>query len=388
MRLFATAPLGVENLLAAELQGFGAGDVRETKAGVAFAGDLGVAYTACLWSRVASRILMPIDEFPVHSPDDLYTGVRATDWRQHLTPDSTFAVDFSSTGSAIAHTQFGAQRAKDAIADQFRDRGGRRPSVDRACPDVRINIHARGDRAVLSIDLSGESLHRRTYRTHTTVAPLRENLAAAILLRAGWPRMAAEGLAFLDPMCGSGTFPIEAALIAGDIAPGVRREYFGFLRWRQHDAALWQRLLLDAHARAEQGMARLPPIAGCDGHSSAVRSARQNLARAGLEGRVTLAQADVRDSFPPGGAEGGLLVVNPPYGERLGSREDLRPVYAALGSVLRERFEGWTAWLLTGSEELAFATGLRAERAYTLYNSNVRCRLLKFPIAKRFRTTY
>lgn len=385
MRLFATSPLGVENLLAAELQALGAGDVRETKAGVSFTGDLEVAYAACLWSRVASRILLPLSEFPAASPQQLYDGVRATDWRRHLGPDATFAVDFSSTGSVLAHTQFGAQRAKDAVVDQFRDRSGRRPSVDRGRPDVRINVHVRADRAALSIDLSGDSLHRRGYRVRTTAAPLRENLAAAILLRAGWPQLAAQGMPFLDPMCGSGTFPTEAALIAGDIAPGLRRDYFGFLGWRQHDPGIWQRLLQDAQQRARHGQVRMPAISGCDCHAAAVRSARQNLARAGLEGRVTIAQTDVHDISPALGVSG-LLVVNPPYGERLGGGEDLRPLYAALGAVLRERFEGWTAWLLTGDEELAFAIGLRAERAYTLHNSNVRCRLLKFPIGTRFRS--
>ncbi len=387
MRFFATAPKGVENLVAGELTALGARGVRETKAGVNFEGSLELAYRACLWSRVANRILLPLCRFPAATPAELYDGVRSIDWRQHLQPNATFAVDFSSTASAITHTQFGAQKTKDAVVDQLRERCGQRPSVELARPDVRVNVNVRADAATVSIDLSGESLHRRGYRGENTPAPLKENLAAAILIRAGWEAMAAQAAPFLDPMCGSGTLPVEAALIAADIAPGLGRDYFGFLRWRQHEPRSWQHLIDAARERRAAGLLRLPTIVGCDQDPDAVRIATMNVARAGLDGRVRIETGAISDCRPPAApaASPGLIAVNPPYGERLGNVEELRGVYAELGAVLRERFEGWTVWVLTGNEELAFTLGLRAERAYTLFNSNVRCRLLKFRIGRSFR---
>ncbi|HEY5997992.1 MAG TPA: THUMP domain-containing protein, partial [bacterium] len=231
LSLFATCPRGVEGLLAAELAGLGAAGVKETVAGVAFAGTLETAYRACLWSRLASRILLAIAPVAAADAAELYAAVRALPWEEHLAPDGTLAVDFSGANPAIAHTVFGAQKVKDAIVDRFRERAGRRPSVDLARPDLRVNVHLGGTAARVSLDLSGESLHRRGYRAETVVAPLKENLAAAVLVRAGWLAVAAAGGPLLDPMCGSGTLPLEAALLAGDVAPGLLRERFGFSRW-------------------------------------------------------------------------------------------------------------------------------------------------------------
>jgi len=384
VRFFASAPKGVENILVDELTALGARAVRETKAGASFEGSLETAYRACLWSRVANRILLPLRDVPAATPERLYDGVRSIDWREHLRPGGTFAVDFSSTASAITHTQFGAQKTKDAIVDQLRDRSGQRPSVDLAQPDVRVNVHVRTDIATLSIDLSGDSLHRRGYRRESTAAPLKENLAAAILLRAGWPQLAAQGAAFVDPMCGSGTLPIEAAWIAGDVAPGLSRPYFGLLGWRQHDEGMWLKLRREAGERRAAGSSKIPAIAGCDHDANAVRIAQANAIEAGVGDKVSFRLSTLQECHPPAAAAG-LMVVNPPYGERLGSVAELKPLYAQLGAVLKERFDGWTAWVLTGSEELAFSIGLRAERAYTLYNSSVACRLLKFRIGAVFR---
>jgi len=374
---FATCPKGLEGLLHAELAGFGANDVKETVAGVAFAGTLETAYRACLWSRLASRILMTLEVVPAADAAALYAGVLELPWERHLGPDGTLAVDFTGTSEQISHTLFGAQKVKDAVVDRFRERTGRRPSVDLRNPDLRVNVHLAGAAARVSLDLSGESLHKRGYHDETVEAPLKENLAAAILLRAGWPAIAAAGGPLLDPMCGSGTLAIEAALLAGDIAPGLLRASFGFQRWPGHDAALWERLLGEARTRREAGLRRFPAIVGTDHDPSAVRAALANAARAGLAGRVHIEKRELADAVPPKSRSGaaGLVATNPPYGQRLGSETELRPLYETIGAVLRERFEGWKAAILTGNPGLALRTGIRATKSYTLFNGALECRL-------------
>jgi 23S rRNA (guanine2445-N2)-methyltransferase / 23S rRNA (guanine2069-N7)-methyltransferase len=374
---FATCPKGLEGLLYAELAACGATGLKETVAGVAFAGTLETAYRACLWSRLAARILMTLAEVPAADAAALYAGVRDLPWEQHLDGGGTLAVDFTGTSEQIGHTLFGAQKVKDAVVDRFREREGRRPSVDLRSPDLRINVHLAGPSARVSLDLSGESLHKRGYHDETVEAPLKENLAAAILVRAGWPAIAAAGGPLLDPMCGSGTLAIEAALLAGDVAPGLLRASFGFLRWPRHDAALWERLLAEAHTRRDAGLRRLPAIVGTDRDPSAVRAALANAARAGLGGRIHVERRDLADAVAPKSRSGapGLLATNPPYGLRLGSETELRPLYETLGAVLRERFAGWTAALLTGNPGLALRTGIRARKSYTLYNGALACRL-------------
>ncbi len=377
---FATTPLGIELLLAQELRGLGVPDVREGRAGVAFGGGLTAAYTACLWSRLANRILMPIARFPAATEQALYAGVQTVDWRQHLEPEATLAVDFAASRSGLTHTLYGAQKVKDAMVDQFRARDGARPSVDLARPDLRINVYLDRDVATVSIDLSGDSLHKRGYRLEGGQAPLKENLAAAILLRAGWPAMAQAGGPFLDPMCGSGTLPIEAALMAGDVAPGLRRTAFGFFGWRGHDAALWLGLVAKADRRAEAGLRKLPPIFGYDADRQAVNNALGNLERAGLRGHVHIERKALSAARPRQPA--GLLVANPPYGERLGDEQTLEPLYRELGATLREHFQGWRASVFTGNPELAFKIGLRATKQYALYNGALACKLFNFEVAE------
>ena len=251
--LYVTAPAGTAELAGEELAACGFSDVKVERGGVACSGSLEQAYRACLWSRVANRVLLRVAEFSAPTPEALYDGVRTVDWREHLDVDGTLAVDATSTHSAITHTQFAALKTKDAVVDQFRERTGARPSVDVERPAVRINLHLHRDVATLAIDLSGESLHRRGYRGAQGAAPLKENLAAAVLLRAGWQKLASasgdDAVGFVDPMCGSGGLAIEAALIAGDVAPGLLRNEFGFLRWRGHDEPAWQRLLTEAAER-------------------------------------------------------------------------------------------------------------------------------------------
>lgn len=382
-RFFATTAKGLEPLLVEELCALGAEDVEATRAGASFAGRLEIGYRACLWSRVASRVLLPLGSFRAETPEALYDGIASIRWRDHVSGRGTIAVDCSTSQSRLTHSHYAALKTKDAIVDQMRQDGGQRPSVDVARPDVRVNVYVHRDRASVAIDLSGDSLHRRGYRERGVAAPLKENLAAGLLLLAEWPRLAAEGAPFLDPMCGSGTLPIEAALIAGDVAPGLRRPHWGFLGWGGHDEGLWRRLLDEAKERAGSGLGRLPAIRGSDVHGGAVRSALANVERAGLLGRLRIEKRPLAECAPLPDSPPGVLITNPPYGERIGDLEQLALLYAEIGDVLRRRFIGWTGYVLCGNPELAKKIGLRAARRFEVYNGAIECRLLKFPIAAR-----
>lgn len=366
-------------MLAEELTGLAAQNVHETRAGVSFEGSLSTAYRVCLWSRLANRILMPLDSFPARSPEDLYDGIQTINWNQHLAPEGLLAVDLTSSQSEITHSHYGALKVKDAIVDQLRNESGVRPSVDTARPDVRVNVYLLRDEATVSLDLSGESLHRRGYRVQTVEAPLKENLAAAILTRANWPAIAKEGGGLIDLMCGSGTLLIEAAMIAADIAPGLARNYYGFLRWKRHDADVWQGLVDEARQRRDTGLAHLPPIHGYDCDPLAIRAARDNIKRAGL-GNLILAQQRELIACTPEAAQTGLVVTNAPYGERLGPGSELPALYAELGRRLKQCFTGWRAAVFTGNPELGKNMGLRAGKIHTLYNGAIECKLLHFEL--------
>ena len=320
---FVTAATGTADLLAAELAALGIADAREVLGGVTCASPLAGAYRACLWSRVGLRVLWRIAEFPVADADEMYRRLREIDWSTHMDVGDTLAVDFSGSVAGISHTQFGAQRVKDAIVDQFRDATGQRPSVDRAAPTLRINVHAARGAVVVAIDLSGDSLHRRGYRGGQGAAPLKENLAAAVLLRAGWPAIAATGGAFVDPMCGSGTLAIEAALIAADIAPGLSRKGFGFERWKQHDAGSWQAIRAEAQSQSKPELLTRGRIRGFDRDPVVLRDAALNAERAGLADRILFQRSELAN-LPAAPAPTGLIAVNPPYGERIGETEELR----------------------------------------------------------------
>ncbi len=377
---FATVPRGMEPLLAEELRALGAKAVTEGRAGVSFHGSLETAYRACLWSRTASRVLLPLARFSAPDPDALYAGIRDLAWEEHLAPEGTLAVDFTVAQSKITHSHFGALKVKDAVVDRFRERFGVRPSVARENPDLRINVYLHRDSARVSLDLSGESLHRRGYRQEGVAAPLKENLAAAILLLAGWPQLAREGGSFVDPLCGSGTLPIEAALIAADIAPGLGRAHFGFLGWRGHDPAIWEKLIGEARRRAEVGKRHLAPIVGFDALTSAVRAALANVEKAGLRGIVHIEKRELADAAHPRGAAQGLVATNPPYGARLGEENELVPLYADLAQTLRRHFAGWRAAVFTANERLALRLGLHPERTDALFNGPLECRLLHFEL--------
>jgi len=378
LTLFATCARGVESVLADELRSLGASGVRPARAGVSFAGDLRTAYAACLWSRTASRVLMPIAQVPASSADTLYEGVLGIAWEDHISPDGTLAVDFATDANpAFRNTMFGAVKVKDAIVDRLRDKFGRRPSVDPASPDVRVNVRVRSNKATVSIDLAGDALHRRGYREPGVQgeAPLKESLAAAMLLLAGWRETAKTGGALLDPLCGSGTLLIEGAWIAGDVAPGLLRSHWGFSGWLGHDAEAWDALLAEADDRAEAGLAALPPIVGSDADPKAVELALANVARAGLRGRVRIETRDVSQFSPPSDAARGLVATNPPYGERLGDSASAVEVYMALGERLRTAFAGWGYAVLAGDDAHAVALGLVPASSVTLFNGAIPVRL-------------
>jgi 23S rRNA (guanine2445-N2)-methyltransferase / 23S rRNA (guanine2069-N7)-methyltransferase len=379
LQFFASCPPGVADLTAAELRECGATQTREFKLGVQFEGSLEVAYRACLWSRTASRVLMPVGMFPAPTPEALYEGASAIDWSEHVAPTGTLAIEFGGSSSGITHTHFGALKTKDAIVDQFRARTGERPSINLEQPDIRIDVRLDRERATVSLDLSGESLHRRAYRARGVAAPLKENLAAAVLLRCGWPAIAREG-EFVDPMCGSGTLAIEAALIALDIAPGSMRRHFGFIGWRGHDKALWQRLIEEAAAKREASASRRITLRGYDNDPAAVRAAIENVERARLRGYVHIERRELAELTRESEAPTGLVVTNPPYGERIGDQEKLQALYETLGQRLREHFEGWKAAVLTGNPPLAKAIGINARRSHTLFNGKIECRLLRFDV--------
>ena len=374
---FATAPQGLEELLAAELRSLGLDGVRVRRGGVEFGGDLATAYRVCLWSRLANRVLLPLELFTAGDEQALYDGVQRIDWSAHLGPENTMAVSFTGIRAALGHSRYAEQRVKDAVVDQIRERAGSRPSVDTEQPDLRINVHMVSDAVTVAVDLAGGSLHRRGYRREGRAAPLKENLAAAMLLRADWPKLASEGGAFVDPMCGSGTLLIEAAWMAGDCAPGLLRSYYGFLGWRGHDDAVWKSLIDEALERQERGIETLPPILGFDEDAGAVEATQDHLRRADLTGKVQVERRELGQARPPGGARHGLVATNPPYGERLGEAHELLPLYLRLGETLRRHFPGWRAIILNGA---GCQIGLKPERSWQMYNGPIECRLERFEI--------
>ncbi|HYP81687.1 MAG TPA: bifunctional 23S rRNA (guanine(2069)-N(7))-methyltransferase RlmK/23S rRNA (guanine(2445)-N(2))-methyltransferase RlmL [Steroidobacteraceae bacterium] len=386
LRFFCTVPKGFADLLAAEITALGGSAVRETSGGVGFEGTLAVGYRALLESRVASRILLEIARAPVTSADDLYALAHGVDWREHLDSRGTLACEFTGQLAAITNTHYGALRLKDAICDQLRDTTRQRPSVETTRPDLRVHAHAQRGETSLLIDLAGEALSRRGYRLAGGEAPLRENIAAGILLRAGWPAIAQAGGEFLDPMCGSGTFVIEAAWMATDTAPGLLRDFWGFNGWRGHDAALWNGTVEAARARMRQ---QLPvTVRGADRNRGAIATAQANARRAGVGRDVTFEHCDIATLLPHDAAAAapGLLCVNPPYGLRIPGDDDAAEAHRAIGEALRGPFAAWHAAVLTGEPRLGQLIGCEASRVHTVWNGAIECRVLRFlPGARKVR---
>jgi putative N6-adenine-specific DNA methylase len=370
-RYFATCARGLEGVLAGELRQLGAADVESGRGGVGFRGDQALLYRANLWLRTAIRVLVPILEATVNSPEELYDAVRGVDWSHYLTPEHTLAVDSNVRDSKITHSKYAALKVKDAICDQFVERLGRRPSVDVEEPMVGLNLHIYRDQAVLSLDSSGESLHKRGYRPILTRAPLNEALAAALILLTDW----SSETPFVDPLCGSGTLPIEAAWIALQRPPGLTRRRFGFQGWIDFDIALWTELRDEARRGVRKALPA--PILGFDARRDAVAFAKTNARAAGIGNLLRFEVRDVHNFRPPEGPPGTIL-CNPPYGERLGEEKELKELYRTLGEVFRTHCQGWSTFVFTGNAALARQIGLKAIRDVALFNGKIPCRLLHF----------
>ncbi|MBA5198007.1 bifunctional 23S rRNA (guanine(2069)-N(7))-methyltransferase RlmK/23S rRNA (guanine(2445)-N(2))-methyltransferase RlmL [Pectobacterium aroidearum] len=378
--LFASTARGLEELLKSELESLGAQSCTVVQGGVHFEGDNRLLYRSLLWSRLASRILLPLNEFKVHSDLDLYLGVQAIDWSTVFSIDKTFAVHFTGTNEDIRNSQYGALKVKDAIVDSFTRKTGQRPDVAKQQPDIRVNVFLQRDTASVSLDLSGEGLHQRGYRDLAGLAPLKENLAAAIVLRSGWQN----GTPLVDPMCGSGTLLIEAAMMAADRAPGLHRTHWGFNAWLKHDAELWREVTAEAQLRARQGLqATTSRFFGSDNDRQVIDIAKANARRAGVAELISFGVKDaaqLQNPLPEGPK--GTVISNPPYGERLESEPALIALHNMLGRKMKSDFGGWQLSLFSASPELLSCLQLRAERQFKAKNGPLDCVQKNYQLAE------
>lgn len=377
--LFASTARGLEELLKTELESLGGQNAQVVQGGVHFEGDTRLVYQSLMWSRLASRIMMPMSECKVYSDLDLYLGVQAIDWTEIFSPGATFAVHFSGLNETIRNSQYGALKVKDAIVDSFTRKNMERPNVDREKPDLRINVWLNKDTAHIALDLSGEGLHQRGYRDGTGVAPIKESLAAAIVMRSGWQ----PGTPLLDPMCGSGTLLIEAAMYATDRAPGLHRGHWGFNGWAQHDDAIWKEVKAEAQVRARKGLADYGSrFYGSDNDSRVIERARSNARRAGVGELIAFDVKDVAkltNPLPEGPT--GTILSNPPYGERLDSEPALIALHSMLGRIIKSQFGGWNLSLFSASPDLLNCLQLRADRQFKAKNGPLDCVQKNYAIA-------
>lgn len=368
--LFVSCPRGLEYLLEEEVRTLGLQVTRVSPQGVYGEGDLAVVYQLCLGSRLANRVQVILFSGDACNQKALYQCCYEYPWETVFSADKTLAIEFHGESPEIRNTLFGAQVVKDGIVDHCRENHGTRPVIERNGPQIRIHAYLKHDNITVSFDVSGYSLHQRGYRLEAGVAPLKENIAAAMLTRAKWPELAKEGFALHDPFCGAGTLVIEAAMMAAEMAPGLLRNDQSVHHWAQHQPLLWEKIRADA-------IQRVKPIAlvlrGSDNDAALIEHARANAARAGVSSLVEFSSTPQSDSKPT--TEKGLLICNPPYGERLGDVTTLIPLYQQLGQVLHERYQGWHAVVLTSNPILSKATGLRAKKQYTLYNGALECKL-------------
>jgi len=371
-RFFASCPRGLEAPLGSELAAIGATDVAATEGGVAFAGDLGLAYRANLETRIASRVLWRVGGGAYRDERDLYELVRSIDWARHFAPTRTLRVDVAATRSPLTSLEFATLRTKDAVCDRMRADHGVRPSIDKRSPDVRVHLHLTDRDASIYVDTSGEPLFKRGYRRDADEAPLRENLAAGILALAQWQ----PAIPLLDPMCGSGTIVAEAAQIAANRAPGLMRT-FGFQKLSWYDGPTWQRIKQAARDRIRLPSGA-PAIFASDMADAAVALTRTTLRSAQVDAFVDVTRADVLTRAAP--AASGALIANPPYGVRLAEVNALAAFYPRLGDALKQNFAGWTVNLLPGDLRLAKLIGLKPDRRTPLWNGAIECRLFAFRI--------
>ncbi len=377
MHLTATTQFGLENLLAEELRELGAEITKVGTRAVEFAGDQKLLYNTLLWSRLAMRVLCPFARF--YAPDEkaLYEEVGRIDWQEYIGGGQTFAITAVVNKSTFEHSLFVSQLTKDAIVDQFRSRTGGRPSVDVRNPDVRLHLRMHENEVVLSLDAAGDSLHRRGYRQATNDAPLNEVLAAGLVMLSGWDGKKP----LIDPLCGSATILTEAGLIAQRIAPGLFHQgTFGFEAWSDFDADLWESLREEARRqRIEEPQAYL---AGSDIDPNVIAPAAQNIEAAGLDDCIRLSVRDVANARPPQNQPAGIVITNPPYGERIGEEAEMEALYKTIGDTLKGAFSGYDAYIFTGNQAAAKRIGLKAARRIPLFNGPIDCRLLKYELYK------
>lgn len=371
-----TVSRGLEDVLALELRRMGLQKVKPERGTVRFVGPLRDGLRACLWCRTGSRVLLQLTRFQANDPADVYDAMRAIPWEEHLEPEGMLWVDFVGTSRDIRHSQYGARLTKDAIVDRLRTPSGIRPGVDRDDPDVRVHVHLKHSVFTVSIDLSGAALHWRTPRRHMTEAPLKETLAASLLLLMDWPKRAKEGQPLIDPMCGSGTILQEGAAIAACLPPGRFRTHWGFSRWLGHDPAAWRALVDEAKERRVRAASL---VLGFDVDPEAIAVARYNNRQLEL-GNLTIRKRPLSELRPPEDAPPGLLVTNPPYGERIGEGE-LFELYQTLGDQLRQHMLGYSAGVLAPMGPLSKSVGLRTSHRHVLHNGPLDCRFLTFEIS-------
>ena len=365
--LIAKTFKGLENVLAKELSELGAKDVKVLNRAVSFKGNNAMMYKANLWLRTALSILKPIHTFKAKNEVDLYKGIAQIDWSEFLTVDDTLSISTVVVSPYFNHSQFVALKAKDAIVDQFRSKFNKRPSIDTENPTILLNIHLTDDECSVSIDSSGESLHKRGYRLNSTIAPINEVLAAGMILLSEWDC----NCNFIDPMCGSGTIPIEAALIAYNIPPGIFRKEFGFEKWKDFDADLFEDIYNDdSNAREFKHS-----IIGSDISSGAIRISAENVKNAFLTNKIELQVKDFLSATPY--EEPGIIIMNPPYGERI-QKTNIEEFYESIGNVLKRSFAGFEVWIISGNKDALEYIGLHPSKKLTLYNGAIECKFQKF----------
>ena len=386
-RYFMTCPGGFENLLVRELETLGIFTASESRGGVYFNASFEEGMNVCLWTRLGGRLLLQLKVFEAEEEKDIYNAVLETEWDRWFSPDKSILIDTTTVSSKFRNSSYLSLLVKDGIADYFRKKTEERPSVSKDHPDIRINLFAEKDQAVLSLDMSGNSLHQRGYRIERTEAPIKENVAAGILLRSGWDEMSLQGSAFLDPMCGSGTFLIEAAFIAANIAPSLKRDYFCFRNFSIFNEEEWENLKKTAENASSMDMLSKCRFTGYDLNMKAVRASRANIENLNLTRWITVKQGDIL-KLPENyrnRSKKGLIAFNPPYGERLGEVEALKNLYRQTGEILRESFDGWKATVITGEGELSRKFGLKPSRVNTVYNGPIKCTASVFELDSSYR---
>ena len=373
LRLIAKTIFGLEEVLIAELQHLGARDIEKHNRAVSFTADKGAMYKCNLHLRTALRVLVPIAKFEVNNEHDLYNEIKRIDWEQYMDVDDTLAIDTVLNTPIFTHSQYISQKAKDAIADQFRDKYDKRPSVDLDKPTMRLHLHVYNHVVNVALDSSGESLHKRGYRDKTNLAPINEVLAAGLILLSGWNKHSN----FIDPMCGSGTILIEAALIAANIPPGYYKEDFGFMRWKKYlafDEELWKKIY---EAAIEKIETHTPKVFGGELSHNVARKAKENVKRACVEDIVHVRECDLKDFEAPEG--GGVVIVNPPYGERM-DQDNIEELYKSIGDTFKKRFMGYDCWIISSNPDAFKAVGLRPTRKIAVFNGQLECRFMKYSI--------